>query len=447
MNRSLVFGAKADVPCSRRRTGMLAAVIAALSIAVAVTATRAEAEGTFAIINQAEAGIGFFSVATQPLTGDFNGDGATDIAVINSDTRSISVAFSTTDGGFHFTNQPMADFVTWATSPNVKVLVGDFNRDGKSDIALTGGSGWTTLPVAFSNGDGTFRVTNLPIGAFAAWATMPNVSVLVGDFDQDGRTDIALTGVAGWTTLPVAFSNGDGTFRVTNTAIGDFAGWAATANVKVLAGDFDGDGKTDIALTGASGWTTLPVAFSNGDGSFRVINSPIGDFATWASTTGARILVGDFDGDGTTDVLLTGPVGWTTVPVAFSNGDGTFRVTNKTNVDIATRATTPIKILVGDVNNDGKSDLVLTGNPGWFYIPVGFSKGDGSFRSSFTNSQVVGFAQWAAADGTWVLIGDFNKDGRSDLALLSKGSPPWGAAIPVAFSMFRLDAVKPPPFP
>src|SRR5256714_1279887 len=188
-------------------------------------------------------------------------------------------------GGLAVTNMPVGSFAAWAATPNVKVVVGDFNGDGRTDLALTGGSGWTTLPVAFSNGDGTFNITNLPIANLAGWATTPKVKALTGDFNGDGKTDVALTGRSGWTTLPVAFSNGDGTFNVTNLPITNFAGWATTANVKALVGDFNGDGKTDVALTGPSGWTTLPVAFSNGNGTFNVTNLPIPNFSAWAATT------------------------------------------------------------------------------------------------------------------------------------------------------------------
>ena len=67
---------------------------------------------------------------------------------------------------------------------------------------------------------------------------------------------------AGWNTLPVAFSQGNGNFSVTNQFIGDFASWAANPNVNVLTGNFNGDSKTDVALVNQSaGWNTLPVAF------------------------------------------------------------------------------------------------------------------------------------------------------------------------------------------
>jgi hypothetical protein len=70
-----------------------------------------------------------------------------------------------------------------------------------------------------------------------------------------------------------------GSFAVTSIPIANFAGWAATTNAKLLVGDFNGDGKADMALTGPSGWNNLPVAFSNGDGTFNVTNQPTSSFS------------------------------------------------------------------------------------------------------------------------------------------------------------------------
>ncbi len=178
--------------------------------------------------------------------------------------------------------------ISWAPPNPLAILTGKFNKDGKTDIALTGPSGWGTLPMAFSNSNGTFNVTNYGINQFATWASQ-GATTVTGDFNGDGMTDIALTGPSGWVTLPVAFSNGNGTFNVTNFGnfgIDQFANWASQPGVKVLTGDFDKDGDTDIALTGPSGWVTLPVAFSNGNGTFSVTNFGnfgIDQFAIWAS--------------------------------------------------------------------------------------------------------------------------------------------------------------------
>jgi hypothetical protein len=92
----------------------------------------------------------------------------------------------------------------------------------------------------------------------------------------------------------VAFSNGNGSFSVANSAIFEFAGWVATPGVKVAAADFNGDGRTDLAAFGGAGWGSVPVAFSNGNGSFGVVNSAIFEFAGWAATPGVTVLAGNF---------------------------------------------------------------------------------------------------------------------------------------------------------
>jgi hypothetical protein len=334
-------------------------------------------------------------------------------------------------GGFAVTNMAVGDFGGWAATTNAKPLVGDFNGDGRTDVALTGPSGWSSLPVAFSNGDGTFNVTNQPINTFAVWAATPNAKPLVGDFNNDGKTDVGLTGPSAWASLPVAFSNGNGTFNVTNQPIDTFAIWAATANAKPLLGDFNGDGRTDVALTGPSGWSSLPVAFSNGNGSFNVINQPIDTFAVWAATPRAKPLVGDFNNDGKTDVGLTGPSGWSSLPVAFSNGNGTFSVTNVAIGEFASWAAAfNANPVVGDFNGDRRTDVALTGPSGWVSLPVAFSNGNGGFNVS--NQPIVNFAVWAATANARPLVGDMNRDGKTDVVLT--GPSGW-SSLPVAFSL------------
>jgi hypothetical protein len=374
-----------------------------------IPVARSTGGGAFAITNSSAPN--FAAWAATPgvtaLVGDFNADGHTDIALVGgAGWATIPVAASNGDGSFTVTNLPVTNFAAWAATPGVTALTGDFNGDGRTDIALVGGAGWATIPVATSNGDGSFTVTNSPAANFAAWAATPGVKVLTGDFNGDGRTDIALVGGAGWATIPVATSNGDGSFTVTNLPVSNFAGWAATPGVNVLTGDFNGDGRTDIALTGGAGWATIPVATSNGGGSFTVTNLPVSNFAGWAATPGVKALTGDFSGDGRTDIALTGAAGWATIPVATSNGDGSFTVTNLPVSNFAGWAATPgVKILTGDFDGDGRTDIALTGGAGWATIPVATSNGDGSF--TVTNLAVTNFGTWSATPGVKVMTGDF----------------------------------------
>ncbi|GIE78423.1 hypothetical protein Aph02nite_43730 [Actinoplanes philippinensis] len=375
--------------------------------------------------------------------GDLDADGRTDLALTGgAGWTTVPAAFSAGDGTFRVTNTGVGDFAGWAQVPGVRLTTGDFNGDGRTDVALTPGPNtpwWFTQPVAFSNGDGTFRITNTALNDFAAWAQVPGTTVVPGDFNNDGRTDLALTAgpeTPWWYTQPVAFSNGDGTFRVTNTALNEFASWAQVPGASTVAGDFNRDGRTDLALVGGSGWSTVPVALSNGDGTFRVSNSGVGDFAGWAQVPGARLTTGDFNADGRTDIALTpGPntSWWYTQPVAFSNGDGSFRITNTPLNDFAGWSQAAgARTVTGDFNRDGRTDLALTGGAGWTTVPVAFSTGDGTFR--VTNTGVGDFAGWARVPGATVVTGDYNRDGRTDVALTPGPNSPWWYTQPVAFA-------------
>ena len=347
-----------------------------------------------------------------------------------SSWNTMPTAFSNRDGSFTVKNQPVGIFAACSSDPSVSRLVGDFNGDGRADIALTGVPGWNTIPVAFSNGDGIYRVTNLFIGTFASWSADPRVSRLVGDFNWDGKADIALTGVPGWNTIPIAFSNGDGSFRVTNNFVGDFATWSANTQAAKLVGDFNGDGKADIALVGIAGIETLPVAQSIGNGSFIVTNQYVGNFAASAADSRAAKLTGDFDGDGRTDIALTGVPGWNTMPVAFARDNGEFIPINPPVGDFAIWSTdSNVTRLVADFNGDGASDIALTGGAGWQSIPVAFFDFQGGF--AVTNKFVGDFASWASTQATTKLVGDFNRDGKADIAVT--GGAGWNT-LPVAFS-------------
>ncbi|GAA1068986.1 hypothetical protein GCM10009665_75160 [Kitasatospora nipponensis] len=343
------------------------------------------------------------------VTGDFNGDGRTDLALTGgANWDCLPVALSKGDGTFDVScNTPGGSWGYWASTAGVKVVTGDFNGDGRTDLALTGGANWDCLPVALSKGDGTFDVScNAPGGYWGNWVNESGVKLLTGDFNADGRTDLALTGGAGWDCLPVLLSNGNGTFNEScNAPGGSWGYWASTAGVKAVTGDFNGDGRTDVVLTGGANWDCLPMALSNGNGTFNVsCNTPGGSWGYWASTAGVKVVTGDFNGDGRADLALTGGANWDCLPVALSKGDGTFTVScnapggywgNWVNDSGA-------KLLTGDYDGDGRTDLALTGGAGWDCLPVLLSNGNGTFKES-CNSPGSDWSSRAGQPGVTVL--------------------------------------------
>ena len=93
--------------------------------------------------------------------------------------------------------------------------------------------------------------------------------------------------------MPIAFSNGDGSWNITNGAAPQFIGdWANQPGVRVVAGDFNGKGRTDIALVRQTpGWNTIPIAFSNGDGTWNITNGGAPQFIDqWAYQPGVSVI-------------------------------------------------------------------------------------------------------------------------------------------------------------
>jgi hypothetical protein len=377
---------------------------------------------------------GFADWATQPgaqvVTGGFSGSARADIALVGGQGwPTVPAAFANGDGTWTIHNSPAPGFATWATQPGARVVTGGFGS-GRTDLALVGGQGWATLPAAFANGDGTWTIHNSPTPGFATWATTPGVKVVTGGFSGSGRADIALVGGQGWSTVPAAFANGDGTWTIHNSPTPGFATWATQPGANVVTGGFSGSGRTDIALVGGQGWTTAPVAFANGDGTWTIHNSPAPGFAGWATAPGVKVVTGHF-GSGRTDIALVGGPGWVTVPVAFANGDGTWTIHNSPAPAFATWATAPgVTVVTGDFSGSGRTDIALVGGQGWTTVPVAFANGDGTW-TIHNSPPAPGFATWATTPGVKVVTGDFSGSGRTDIALV--GGQGW-TTVPVAFA-------------
>ena len=294
-------------------------------------------------------------------TGDFNGDGRLDLAVANQNTNTVSVLLGDGDGTF----QPQ---VTYAVGQGPDAIVaGDFTGDGHLDLAVANYFD-NTVSVLLGNGDGTFQ----PQLTYAV-GTGPG-GIVAGDFSGDGHLDLAtanvhptgyVAGPPGPGTVSVLLGNGHGTFQpqVTYT-VGD----APTA---IVAGEFSGDGHLDLAVTnlGSSfgfGAGNVSVLLGNGDGTFQ---PPV---AYTVGTAPQAVVAGDFTGDGRLDLAVANTSG-NTVSVLRGNGDGTFQPQVVYPVGLG-----PGSIVVCDFNGDGHLDLA-TANQGSDDVSVLLGTGDGTF--------------------------------------------------------------------
>ena len=334
-----------------------------LSSKVAQTVNAVPGGGFQAAVNYS-AGVGPASIAL----GDFNGDGRADLAVVNAE--GVSVLLGNGDGTF---KAPM-NYGAGVTPTSI--AVGDFNRDGKADIAVCD-INVGNISVLLGNGDGTFQTAlNYGIGGYP-------ISIAVGDFNGDGKPDLAVgdqnDGVI------VLLGNGDGTFQAAATyGIGSSAG-------QMAVGDFNGDGRADLAVSDEFTLGSMSVLLGNGDGTFQAA-------ANYGTGTGpGSIVVADFNGDGKAD-LATGNL--YNVSVLLGNGNGTFQTA-------VYYGTGPASIAIGDFNGDGKPDIAVV-NTGSSSVTVLLGRGDGTFLAA-AGSYSVG------SESTSMAVGDFNGNGRADL--------------------------------
>ena len=327
-----------------------------------------ETRGQFAAQNKP------FSIAV----GDFNHDGKMDMAVAASGTYTDNVAilFGLGDGTFR---KPV--YYT-AGVGSVSIAAADFNHDGNLDLAIASQKGY--ISILMGNADGTFQPDDPspPVPTFESY-------VAAGDFNGDGKLDLIALSHEG---ISVLIGNGDGTFRRAVTTEPQFAIYA------IGVGDFNGDGKLDVATAGEFGTQRyVNILLGNGDGSFHKGAHYSGEGSP------ASIAVADFNADGKLDMAIANAQG-IGVRVWMGNGDGRFR----RGGDYQTAF--PSWVIAADLNGDGKVDLAAAN----LLFPIAaasvfLGNGDGTFQS--------GKSYPAADEARALAVGDFNGDGKPDLAL------------------------------
>jgi hypothetical protein len=329
---------------------------------------------------------GFLSAGTFPVgnnphaltVGDFNGDGKLDVAVTSSDFNNVSVFLGDGTGHFRFT------FSAPVGKDPTAVVAADFNGDGKADLAVANFHD-NTVSVLRGLGNGSFAIgPGIPVG-------LSPTALAVGDFNGDGIPDLAVAGSG--PAVSILLGHGNGTLSAPTSFL---PGLGAVA---VAAGDFNDDGKTDLALADPFDHRVLVLL---GDGTGRFTAAP--PLALAAASDPVSLAVADLNGDGRAD-LAVADNGTGAVDVFLGHGDGTFAAPVPYPA-----GPNPEFVVAADFNGDGHPDLaVVNQSAGTASVLLG--RGDGSFAPPA--------AIPVGSDPLALAVGDLDGNDSSDLAVVN----------------------------
>jgi len=337
------------------------------------------------------------------LAGDFNHDGKADYITANSDPNTISVVLGQGNGTFF----DMGPGVKLKNDTINQTIVADFNGDGIPDLALADSTKNTrlnqvghTVEILLGKGDGSFTGPK----AFTA-GTQPN-GIAATDFNHDGILDLVVANVGkspdNTGNVSLLLGKGNGTFqKARNFDAGDFP-------LDVVVADFNGDGNPDaVAADFGNSLGGAGISLLLGDGKNKFAAPTF--LTTFPSATLiSNLITGDFNRDGKADIAYVTISDQNRLSVQFGNGDGTFQppvvVTSAGfTVEFFAAAT-------GDFNGDGIPDFAveLGGE-----IEIVLNDGNGHFRSAGTFSEKSGSGFTFVPS---LVVADFNGDGILDVA-------------------------------
>jgi hypothetical protein len=340
------------------------------------------------------------------VTEDFNGDGIPDLAVIWSNSIyggpfSVTILFGKGDGTF--TTGPTVQPAGVQLYPTM--IGGDFNGDGRADLAVLSynGNSISYITVLLGNGDGTFAapITGQVYNQGSTGGDVILGTLAAADFNGDGKLDLAVVGdyvSSGGVTI--LLGSGDGTFTAAGPNVDLTADFALIAT-----GDFNGDGIPDFVTPNYFEFGGSPTIFlGKGDGTFTF--KPTSFTLDYFPTS---VLVADFNGDGVLDLAFSDLNG---VEIALGNGDGTFTETSASPIPVPSEL---YSLKVGDFNHDGKIDIAgIDEYNDRIVLLIG--AGDGTFTVTATTPAVSQIFLGPFA----IVAADFNGDGVPDLAMLTK---------------------------
>ena len=279
----------------------------------------------------------------------------------------------------------------------VAVVASNFNGDSGIDVA-TADQGFLFTgegtDVLLGNGNGTFSADNHFAGNGGA------VSVAAGDFNGDGNTDLVLANCCSG-DVSVLLGAGNGSFAGAVV----YAVGSGCLPTSVVVGFFNDDKTPDLAVASQGSCNNVSILLGNGDGTFGAAQS----FGVDLDVLPSQLASGDFNDDGNLDLVVASadPSG-SGATVLLGHGDGTFSSAPEVN----NAGDTPQAVAVGDFNGDSKADLAFADDPSGPNGKISIVLGNGN--GTFDQQRFIQYA--IGSSTTSVAVSDFNDDSVLDLA-------------------------------
>jgi hypothetical protein len=336
---------------------------------------------------------------TAVATGDFNKDGKQDLAVLESGSGSASLLISLGNGDGTFQAPTVYSSTSYGFDPTtVAIAAADFNGDGYTDLVVIASDGEIAVILAAGDAAGDLALTQAQLIP----TSIAPLAVATGDFNKDGNQDFVVIGA---NTVTVFYGTGS-----TPSNFPAQGSWTTTINSSNFTGitvaDFNHDGYADFAISDNAGPDAAVFLYNSESSGFTGPQTyPVGSSAI-------AIASGDINGDGYPDLAVVSNVD-STVSVLINNGPGGSGTLSSTGTSYGV-ASQPAAIAINDFNQDGYADIAVagtgTGEGGGTTILLGSSSG-----------AMTGETSLATANGLAIASADFNNDGNPDLAVGNAG--------------------------